>query len=298
MRRTQIALLNVTLAFVTVGCPTISLSVDEAKFTRAVGQAQPTDKDVFLEVLVTLKNISEKRPILASDAHYMLTSTSGLGYLVGIPSFFLSPPCGYLVAAGSEFSCRIGFELPKTEMPLQVDYIDRMRNLKATAPITVPIAPPSCLAPGLRCLAGGDCCTGVCDPFDPYTNICSLLSGTCTAAGMACTSSLQCCTGNCYGGYCSKYICVPSGLPWTGEMNCCTWHNDGSRCLPVSATCGTMGEICSTNGDCCSGICAGDRCSKNAGDCSVNGDLCFHASECCSGFCNQPDNVGGTCATP
>jgi hypothetical protein len=158
----------------------------------------------------------------------------------------------------------------------------------------VPDASIVCGLFGTPCAAGGDCCSGVCDPQGG----CTVNPTTCSQAGTTCSANTDCCSVSCVTGVCQA-SCTADNGSCTSNGQCCGGACNNGTCTPLNTGCKTDGNPCAANGDCCGAFCnAGGTCG-NGSWCVVNGNACAHDAECCGGICNiAGGGTIGTCGQP
>lgn len=148
---------------------------------------------------------------------------------------------------------------------------------------------PNCELTGTSCANNGDCCSAFCDPA---LQACANPPGQCKVAGESCSVSTECCTLVCDGGSCGTDICVSDNQACTSNAECCggkcsSTDAGAGVCTPLSGSCKTAGNTCSTNTDCCSHLCSNGNCSAKPSFCSQTGDVCGADTECCTGICGK-----------
>jgi hypothetical protein len=153
-----------------------------------------------------------------------------------------------------------------------------------------------CKAESAACTASTECCTANC-----AGGVCAKPLTQCKAPGVACTSGTECCTFSCIGGTCSNKQCVADNLACGTNADCCggTCAPDGKGgglCKPLSTTCRTSGNPCTTGDQCCSKLCNAGVCSDGVSFCTQTGDVCAENGDCCGGNCTKAAGAAlGTC---
>jgi len=125
-----------------------------------------------------------------------------------------------------------------------------------------------CVANGLSCDAGADCCS----------YLCSDGSCTCLSDSERCFSDHACCSGS---------ACMP--LVDAGQPSSVPWLGPGIPSGIQSACCRTDGESCVADGDCCSWSCQNQQCGcvATGGRCGLPGQVAPEGAQaCCSGQCS------------
>ncbi|MBI4511007.1 MAG: DUF4352 domain-containing protein [Deltaproteobacteria bacterium] len=115
-----------------------SLRADSAQYSRSIAGRSPQEGRRFLEVDLTMVNRDEAVPIPMSLALFSVTTRSGLSVRASATSALAKTPCpqDISVAKGGQLSCRLVFEVPRTEEPISLIYDDGTgRN--ATAPLSI-----------------------------------------------------------------------------------------------------------------------------------------------------------------
>jgi hypothetical protein len=158
----------------------------------------------------------------------------------------------------------------------------------------VPDASVVCGLFGQPCAAGGDCCSGVCDPQGG----CTVNPTTCSQAGTSCSANTDCCSTSCVSGVCQS-ACTADNGSCSSNGECCGGQCNGGKCVPLNTSCKTDGNPCTANGECCGAFCnAGGTCG-NGSWCVINGNSCAHDAECCGGICTiASGGTIGTCGQP
>jgi hypothetical protein len=180
--------------------------------------------------------------------------------------------------------------------------------------------PPACLAEGLQCTSGAQCCT----PEICFNGVCSILvsdsgptdgpivsdspviifdSGPCLVDLEPCITGGQCCSGFCLNDTCESPdggppLCQPDGSQCATFAQCCSGVCGGGICggfvFDSGPVCQPDGTQCLNFNQCCSGVCGNGICGGVIFDsgpvCEPDGFPCQTFSQCCSGTCS-----GGTC---
>ena len=152
----------------------------------------------------------------------------------------------------------------------------------------------ACTPNGSGCVAGFECCTGVCS-----NKICG---GACVVDNAPCKVITDCCNLNCNGTTCAAPKCISDGQSCTtGGAPCCsTKACTGGTCPALNPTCKTAGNACPNgDGDCCSKVCLNGTCASPAkiSYCTQVGDICFKDSDCCTAVCTGASGTtAGTCS--
>src|SRR5258707_11489435 len=100
----------------------------------------------------------------------------------------------------------------------------------------VPDASIVCGLFGNPCAAGGDCCSGVCDPQGG----CTVNPTTCSQAGTTCSANTDCCSVSCVSGVCQGSCTADNGA-CNSNGQCCGGQCNGGACVPLNPGCKTDG---------------------------------------------------------
>jgi hypothetical protein len=122
-------------------------------------------------------------------------------------------------------------------------------------------------------------------------------AGSCLQLGASCNVDGDCCSSDCVNGFCNYPACQSDNGPCTASGQCCsqTCGTNGT-CTPLSTTCSTIGNACSSNTACCSGLCSGGTCQASS-FCVQPNDACAANGDCCTGTCTiASGHTLGTCA--
>jgi hypothetical protein len=113
---------------------------------------------------------------------------------------------------------------------------------------------------------------------------------TCGVLGDACTDNTDCCTGlTCFEAVCGNPsgLCMDEGEFCGAEgLECCEGLSCTDDYCASAATCGVLGDACTSNADCCTGLtCFEALCDNPSGLCKNEGEFCgSEGLECCSGL--------------
>ena len=154
-----------------------------------------------------------------------------------------------------------------------------------------------CHAVDAACQAGGDCCSGICDP---KTGCVASLT-TCAGTAEACTAGTDCCSLSCVAGNCSSSQCSSDSKACASNDVCCSGACGANQtCTPLNTSCKTAGNECATNSDCCSGLCDGTKhCALTSSFCIQPSDACARDGDCCTANCViASGHAVGACAPP
>ncbi len=158
-------------------------------------------------------------------------------------------------------------------------FIDTIDGSRADAAVCAPT--------GQACTTSGDCCSVNC-----VNHLCAQPLNQCKGPGVACATGKECCTFSCLGGKCADKQCVADTLACGTNADCCSGScvpdgKGGGVCKPLSTTCRTSGNPCTTGDQCCSKLCNGGICSDGVSFCVQTGDACATNADCCGGNCTK-----------
>lgn len=201
----------------------VILSVNMATSPSKIGVLAPAAGRSFVEINITLQDVSTPSPIPVAFAYFTLSTANGLVLTPSVASSAVSVLCptDISIAAGSQFTCDVAFEVPSEDSAQQLTYDDQNGHT-ATAPVSVtPPPPPDPCETVLtwhneQSTACKQCEQTVCKTTrDAW--LAELADGqTCpnqsTCISSTCTSANQCaCIGECLG------ACKPA---WHAYLNC------------------------------------------------------------------------------
>ncbi|MFT3767758.1 MAG: hypothetical protein QM820_20070 [Minicystis sp.] len=121
----------------------VVLTVDMATAPNNIGVHAPAQGRFFVEVDITLQDVSTPSPIPVAFTFFTLSTANGLVLQPSIASAAVGTPCpgDISIAAGSQFTCSIAYEVPLQDSPKDLSYDDHAGHT-ATASVTVTPPPP------------------------------------------------------------------------------------------------------------------------------------------------------------
>lgn len=121
----------------------VSLAVNMATSPDKIGPSSPAQGRSYVEINITLQDVSTPAPIPVAFAYYSLTTANGLVLAPSVASSAVGTPCpgDISIGAGSQFTCDVVFEVPTQDSPKELAYDDHAGHT-ATAAVTVTPPPP------------------------------------------------------------------------------------------------------------------------------------------------------------
>jgi hypothetical protein len=160
------------------------LTATDARLRKRFGVAKPVDGHVFVDVLLSLRNTGEARPLSASPFRFSLQTSDALVYASNGTAAQLPKACSdnVSVATGGHLNCKVGFEILVGEMASTLLYADPAEPVERDA--SAPIGP---VRPALAV------CSYWKSPTPPNCANCvtGVASGTCSVAFNAMADACQ-----------------------------------------------------------------------------------------------------------
>jgi Domain of unknown function (DUF4352) len=145
-----IALVGVFVACstTTIVANSVGLTVDSASSPATVKSAPPASDRTYLQLDVTLRNVSSSKPISAGFELFSLTTDKSLVLTTSVVSGLVDAAClpDTSVAMGGQFSCTLVFEVPTSQIGKRLSYDDHLGHV-----VSAPLPPPPTTCEQMEC---------------------------------------------------------------------------------------------------------------------------------------------------
>jgi hypothetical protein len=160
-----------------------SIKVTNAQWQYGIGSARPASGRSFAVITVSINNGSLGHPLLAAAPLFSITTKAAIS--VPISSYFagVDSPCSNLsVAKGGTLACSLAFEVPTGDVPVELDYDDKMGD---TATVTIEAVARSCPASGWTNASTSQCVSCSSSASCPQAKSCTMSEATCISNALA-----------------------------------------------------------------------------------------------------------------